>query len=98
MARELCSMVLSYFPENIKALFRRALSFMKYDMFLEAHEDLEKALKIEPKNKDILREYFYNVVKNRLAVNSNGKRCLDDACEITLLQKQRITTVKNHCY
>ncbi|KAK9675438.1 hypothetical protein RND81_11G007100 [Saponaria officinalis] len=67
MARDICSMILSYFPENIKALFRRALSFMKCDMFLEAHEDLEKALKIEPQILRI-RTFLGNIMWSRIVL------------------------------
>ncbi|KAK9732784.1 hypothetical protein RND81_04G021900 [Saponaria officinalis] len=70
-ANDLCSLVLTSFPHNVNALFRRALASLKLNMLLDAQLDLEKALLVEPKNKDILREL--SVVKNKLLVNSNGK-------------------------
>ncbi|KAK9685043.1 hypothetical protein RND81_10G251100 [Saponaria officinalis] len=73
-AKDLCSLVLTSFPLNVKALFRRALVSLKLNMLLDAQLDLEKALLVEPKNKDILREL--SVVKNKLLVNYNGKRSM----------------------
>ncbi|KAH9619719.1 hypothetical protein KSS87_020600 [Heliosperma pusillum] len=75
-AKKCCSLVLSSFPKNAKALFRRALAFMKTNMLLEAQSDLEIASMLEPKNKDILREM--KVVKNLRSINPNGKRSIDD--------------------
>ncbi|KAK9735069.1 hypothetical protein RND81_04G181800 [Saponaria officinalis] len=74
-ANDLCSLVLSYFPRNVKALFRRASAFMSMKLYLEAKSDLEKAMLVEPKNKDIVREL--NVVKNYLVINVNGKRSME---------------------
>ncbi|XP_074305975.1 uncharacterized protein LOC141641203 [Silene latifolia] len=36
-----CSLVLSYFPKNVKALFRRVIACMKTNMLMEAQTDLE---------------------------------------------------------
>ncbi|XP_074282843.1 70 kDa peptidyl-prolyl isomerase-like [Silene latifolia] len=69
VAINFCSLVLSSFPKNVKALFRRAIACMKTNMLMEAQTDLETALMLEPKNKDILREL--NVVKNLRAINHN---------------------------
>ncbi|KAK9750457.1 hypothetical protein RND81_02G198400 [Saponaria officinalis] len=74
-AKDLCSLVLSYFPLNVKALFRRASAFMSMKLYLEAESDIEKAMLVEPKNKDIIREL--NVVKNYLVIKSNGKRSME---------------------
>ncbi|XP_074271525.1 70 kDa peptidyl-prolyl isomerase-like [Silene latifolia] len=75
-SKDHCSIVLSFFPTNVKALFRRGLAFMKLNKFLEAKSDLEAALLVEPRNKDILRELC--VVKDCLAINLNGKRSIDE--------------------
>ncbi|XP_074296396.1 uncharacterized protein LOC141626551 [Silene latifolia] len=77
-----CSLVLSSYPKNAKALFRRVVACMKTNMLMEAQTDLETASMLEPKNKDILREL--NVVKNLLAINHNGKRSIEDQllCEV----------------
>ncbi|XP_074287966.1 70 kDa peptidyl-prolyl isomerase-like [Silene latifolia] len=74
--KDLCSIVLSSFPHNVKALFRRGLAFMKLNRLLYAQLGFEEALLVEPKNKDILREL--SVVKSCLIINSNGKRNIND--------------------
>ncbi|XP_074312908.1 uncharacterized protein LOC141648264 [Silene latifolia] len=84
------SLVLSSFPKNAKALFRRAVACMKTNMLMEAQTDLETASMLEPKNKDILREL--NAVKNLRAINHNGKRSIDDQllCEVARESKRPI--------
>ncbi|KAH9605673.1 hypothetical protein KSS87_021524 [Heliosperma pusillum] len=74
-ALDLCSMILDTFPQNVKALFRRAMAFMKLKRFSEAVLDLNGALVVEPKNKDVLRELA--VVKGHLLIKENGKRALE---------------------
>ncbi|KAH9619134.1 hypothetical protein KSS87_019808 [Heliosperma pusillum] len=74
-ALDLCSMILNTFPRNVKALFRRAVAFMKLKRFVEAQTDLVEALAVEPKNKDVLREL--DVVKGHLLIKDNGKRVLE---------------------
>ncbi|XP_074306209.1 uncharacterized protein LOC141641450 [Silene latifolia] len=76
-AVDLCSMILDTFPRNVKALFRRAVAFMKLKRFLEAELDLVEALVVEPRNNDVLRELA--VVKGHLLIKENGKRVLDVA-------------------
>ncbi|XP_074287846.1 la-related protein 6C [Silene latifolia] len=90
-----CSLVLSSFPKNAKALFRRAIACMKTNMLLEAQTDLETASMLEPKNKDILREL--NVVKNVRAINHNSKRSFDEQllCEVARESKRPIPDVDN---
>ncbi|XP_074266576.1 70 kDa peptidyl-prolyl isomerase-like [Silene latifolia] len=43
-AKDLCSMILSSFSHNIKALSRRNSAFMKLNKFLDAQSDFEEAL------------------------------------------------------
>ncbi|KAH9608858.1 hypothetical protein KSS87_015897 [Heliosperma pusillum] len=94
-AKKCCSLVLSSFPKNAKALFRRALAFMKTNMLLEAQSDLEIASMLEPKNKDILREM--KVVKNLRSINPNGKRSIDDhlLLEVVRDSKRPIPVLEN---
>ncbi|XP_074302242.1 uncharacterized protein LOC141633692 [Silene latifolia] len=88
-----CSLVLSSYPKNAKAQFRRAVACMKTNMLMEAQTDLETASMLEPKNKDILREL--NVVKSLRAINHNGKRSFDDqlSCEVTRESKKPILMI-----
>ncbi|XP_074313679.1 70 kDa peptidyl-prolyl isomerase-like [Silene latifolia] len=71
-ASGLCSMILNTFPRNVKALFRRAIAYMKLKRFSKAELDLVNALMVEPNNKDVLREL--EVVKGHLLIKGNGKR------------------------
>ncbi|KAH9607832.1 hypothetical protein KSS87_000006 [Heliosperma pusillum] len=81
-AFDLCSMILKNFPRNVKALFRRAVAFMKLKRFPEAELDLVEALVVEPRNKDVLREL--DVVKGHLLIKDNGKRVLEVASTISV--------------
>ncbi|XP_074287752.1 70 kDa peptidyl-prolyl isomerase-like [Silene latifolia] len=78
-ASGLCSMILNTFPRNVKALFRRAIAYMKLKRFSKAELDLVNALMVEPNNKDVLREL--EVVKGHLLIKGNGKRVLEVANE-----------------
>ena len=49
----LCSRVLEREPENVKALYRRALAHLECSEYLEAKRDLTSAAKIDPKNRDV---------------------------------------------
>ncbi|XP_074288405.1 uncharacterized protein LOC141613566 [Silene latifolia] len=63
----------AYFePSNVKALYRRGVALQKLNFFVEALDDFEHALKLEPNNKDVSRE-LYSVV-HCLALKTNGKR------------------------
>ena len=52
-AAALCSKVLEREPENVKALYRRAVARIALTEFVEARRDLTSAAKLEPTNRDV---------------------------------------------
>ncbi|XP_074305568.1 uncharacterized protein LOC141640786 [Silene latifolia] len=52
----ICSMVLTFFPNNSKALFRKAVALRNLNRISEACVILKEAQALEPHNKDIIRE------------------------------------------
>ncbi|CAH3148068.1 unnamed protein product [Pocillopora meandrina] len=48
-----CTKVLSLWPENIKALYRRGQAFVILNEFEKARGDLEKALTLDPSNRAV---------------------------------------------
>ncbi|XP_021750221.1 70 kDa peptidyl-prolyl isomerase-like [Chenopodium quinoa] len=72
--KELCSLVLNLDGSNVKALYRRALAEIRLFQLEEAYEDLGKAAKIEPTNKDILRKLERLMGLRGQARKLNGKR------------------------
>ncbi|KYR01422.1 Rho GTPase [Tieghemostelium lacteum] len=55
-AIEILDEVLQNEPNNIKALFRRGKSYSQLKNFLQAEQDLEKALQLSPGDKEIIQE------------------------------------------
>ncbi|KAK4432037.1 Peptidyl-prolyl cis-trans isomerase FKBP65 [Sesamum alatum] len=49
----LCTKVLQLDPCNVKALFRRSQAYMRTSDLEKAEEDINRALAIDPKNKDV---------------------------------------------
>ncbi|KAL2922703.1 Peptidyl-prolyl cis-trans isomerase FKBP62 [Bienertia sinuspersici] len=52
----LCSLVLNYNPENVKALFRRAIAAMELGKADLAFWDLQLAHKVEPSNYEVIKK------------------------------------------
>ncbi|XP_021764223.1 outer envelope protein 61-like [Chenopodium quinoa] len=77
--KELCSLVIMLDGNNTIALYRRAVAEIKLYQLEEAHEDLSKAAKTEPKNQDILRE-MEKVEGLRIKANKiKGKRGIEES-------------------
>ncbi|XP_074284513.1 uncharacterized protein LOC141609313 [Silene latifolia] len=70
--RCLCNIILNFDPCNVKALFRRGSALKRLNLFEEALDDFKYALHLEPKNKDVAREF--KSVSECLLLNPNGKR------------------------
>lgn len=56
-ALEICTLILQVDKHNVKALCRRASSCISLGMWKEALDDLTMAKKIEPNNKEVLKEF-----------------------------------------
>eukprot|EP00326_Haptolina_ericina_P013426 CAMPEP_0181210380 /NCGR_PEP_ID=MMETSP1096-20121128/23196_1 /TAXON_ID=156174 ORGANISM="Chrysochromulina ericina, Strain CCMP281" /NCGR_SAMPLE_ID=MMETSP1096 /ASSEMBLY_ACC=CAM_ASM_000453 /LENGTH=173 /DNA_ID=CAMNT_0023301659 /DNA_START=52 /DNA_END=573 /DNA_ORIENTATION=- len=52
-AADLCTRVLGRDPDNVKALYRRAVARMALKDFAEARRDLFTAAKLEPSNREV---------------------------------------------
>ena len=52
-AAKLCTRVLEREPENVKALYRRALALYEQHDYLEARKDLAAAARLQPSNRDV---------------------------------------------
>ena len=52
-AASLCSRVLEREPQNVKALYRRAVARLEQSEYLEARRDLTAAAKLQPANRDV---------------------------------------------
>ncbi|XP_021735718.1 70 kDa peptidyl-prolyl isomerase-like [Chenopodium quinoa] len=72
--KKLCSLVLKFDGSNVKSFYRRASAEIRLYQLEEAYEDLGKAAKIEPNNKDILRELERLTGLRGQASKLNGKR------------------------
>ncbi|XP_074289863.1 uncharacterized protein LOC141615381 [Silene latifolia] len=79
-----CNLVLNFDPSNVKALYRRGFALKNLNLFAEAFNDLQFALKLDPKNKEVAREL--SCVTECLLLNPNGKRV---ACPFDSLGKDR---------
>ncbi|XP_074283026.1 uncharacterized protein LOC141607573 [Silene latifolia] len=67
----ICSMVLNFFPRNAKALFRSAVALRGLNRLAEAKCALEKAILIEPHNRDVVEQL--EEVRNSLFYNQSDQ-------------------------
>ncbi|XP_074293535.1 peptidyl-prolyl cis-trans isomerase FKBP42-like [Silene latifolia] len=79
-----CNVILTFFPKNAKALFRKVVALRHLNRLLEARVTLKEAQVVEPHNKDIIREL--EAVVQALEINHNGKRVIVDTFEGTEVQ------------
>ncbi|KAL2895805.1 Peptidyl-prolyl cis-trans isomerase FKBP65 [Bienertia sinuspersici] len=62
-AAELCTKVLEFDPDNIKALFRRTQAYLHTSDLDKAHADSRRALTIDPHNRDV--KHLLQVIKTK---------------------------------
>jgi hypothetical protein len=55
-AAQLCTRVLDREPENVKALYRRALAALELHDYVEARRDLVAAARLQPANRDVRKK------------------------------------------
>ncbi|KAB7494995.1 AH receptor-interacting protein [Armadillidium nasatum] len=61
---EMCTEVLKYDPENVKALFRRGKAYVKIHNVKEAKEDLEKVIENDPDLKNMVNKLLKELTNN----------------------------------
>lgn len=72
-AKDECEKVLKLDADNLKALFRRACVLMEFDDWDLARSDLERALEIDPENKEVKRQMTI-LNKKEAAQNKKDKK------------------------
>lgn len=73
-SKALADKLLAENPNNIKVLYRRALSFMGLGDFENAKKDLSLALTIEPNNQDVINELTN--IKEKQKVHKEKERAI----------------------
>eukprot|EP01116_Phalansterium_solitarium_P009441 TRINITY_DN23585_c0_g1_i1.p1 TRINITY_DN23585_c0_g1~~TRINITY_DN23585_c0_g1_i1.p1 ORF type:complete len:471 (+),score=192.18 TRINITY_DN23585_c0_g1_i1:116-1414(+) len=68
-----CDKALEIDPLNVKALFRRGCVFAAQDNWAEAFRDFERALELDPKNKDV-RDELAKLKKKQAEQNKKDKQ------------------------
>lgn len=88
-----CSFVLDVECRNVKALFRRGVSFARIGKIEDASVDLLRARDLEPKNKEILKELLeaLDCMSLKGLGDSKGRESPMDICGIELSR-----TLGNH--
>lgn len=77
---ELCSKLLEFDPENVKALYRRGNAYFELNQFSVSSEDFTKVLELEP---------FNNIAKERLLISKQNEK-VQDADFVAIVKKMFI--------
>uniref|UniRef100_A0A8C5D8W7 peptidylprolyl isomerase n=1 Tax=Gouania willdenowi TaxID=441366 RepID=A0A8C5D8W7_GOUWI len=76
VALQCCYAVLTYQPENVKALFHTGKVLASQDKYSEAIQTLQKALELEPHNKTVHDELYTMMKKHR--EHEAAKQAMDE--------------------